>query len=527
MSEETEKSSLIRSGISLTLLTLISRFLGLIREIVKAAFLGTSALGDAFGIAFKIPNLFRRLFAENSVSVAFIPTFQKYLKTKSKQETKEFVNATLTLVTFVVAIIVTLGMIFSPLLVRIFAGKEHAAVLNEMTLLTRIMFPYLFVISIAAFLQGILNGIKIFSPSGFTPILFNICVIGGTFALTPFVKNPARAMSIGVLVGGIIQAGFQLPFVIKNGWAIHFTSIKKAFSNEGTKTVLHLIGPTIIGMAAYQVNDLVSTALAGHAGIGYTSSLDYSLRLQELILGIFVVSIGTVILPDLSGLAQKKDWYKFNDLLSTSLKIVTLICIPVTFFSLITGENIIRLIFQRHNFGEDSVAMTTPIFYFHIIGLVFIALNRILAPAFYAQGNTKLPTIAGICGVIVNLILACILVIPMQGNGIAFALSIASFVNTIILIMMLGKTKTVDVSLIVGKTVKYSLKMLLFSIIAAAPTFLLHDKLFSLFSSGNIIFDQGIPLIISALIFASIGIVLLVITHDPMLKTTIKKIRKQ
>ena len=519
-----KKQSLVRSGINLSILTLISRVLGLAREMIKAAFLGTSALGDAFGIAFKIPNLFRRLFAENSVSVAFIPTFQKYLKTKTKQETKKFVNATLTLVTFAVAIVVILGMIFSPWLVRIFAGKEHASVMGEMTLLTRIMFPYLLVISIAAFFQGVLNGIKIFSPSGFTPILFNLCVIGGTFALTPFVANPARAMAIGVLVGGIVQASFQLPYVVKNGWPLHFTKLKTAFSNEGTRTVLRLIGPTIIGMAAYQLNDLVSTALAGHAGIGYASSLDYSLRLQELILGIFVVSIGTVILPDLSGMAQKKDWPQFNELLSNALCIVTLISIPVTVFSLITGENIIRLIFQTHNFNENSVALTTPIFKFHILGLLFIALNRILAPAFYAQGNTKLPTIAGILGVIVNLITACILVIPFKGAGIALALTIASFVNTVFLIILLGKIGTINVSSILNRTLQYSIKMIIFSIIAATPIYFLHDTIFSWFSIGNRIIDQGIPLIICGIIFAVIGIFLLFLTRDSILSSIVKKI---
>jgi putative peptidoglycan lipid II flippase len=535
MSEKTENAveqissqknhSLVRSGISLSILTLISRVLGLAREMIKAAFLGTTALGDAFGIAFKIPNLFRRLFAENSVSVAFIPTFQKYLKTKTKEETKDFVNATLTLVTFSVAIVVALGMIFSPWLVNIFAGKEHAAVMGEMTLLTRIMFPYLLVISIAAFFQGVLNGIKIFSPSGFTPILFNLCVIGGTFALTPFVANPARAMAIGVLVGGIVQACFQLPYVIKNGWPLHFTKLKTAFSNEGTRTVLRLIGPTIIGMAAYQVNDLVSTALAGHAGIGYASSLDYSLRLQELILGIFVVSIGTVILPDLSGMAQKKDWKLFNTLLSNALRIVTLICIPVMSFSLITGENMIRLIFQTHSFNENSVAMTTPIFRYHMLGLLFIALNRILAPAFYAQGNTKLPTIAGVFGVVVNLIAACLLVIPMKGAGIALALTIASFVNTIVLVIMLHKTGTVNVPLIVGKTLQYCLKMIIFSIIASTPVYFLHDYIFSFFSVGNRIIDQGIPLIICSLIFAVIGFGLLFVSRDSILKSVIKKLK--
>ncbi|MBQ1198025.1 MAG: murein biosynthesis integral membrane protein MurJ, partial [Spirochaetaceae bacterium] len=166
--------SLASAGIKLSILTLGSRLLGLVREMTKATFLGTSGLADAFGVAFMIPNLFRRLFAENSISVAFIPTFKKYLEEnpEDKQSTKDFINATFTLVTFLTTIVVTIGIIFSPWIVKIFSNGESSEILVEMSVLTRIMFPYLLVISIAALFQGILNGLKIFSPSGFTPILF-------------------------------------------------------------------------------------------------------------------------------------------------------------------------------------------------------------------------------------------------------------------------------------------------------------------------------------------------------------------
>jgi putative peptidoglycan lipid II flippase len=175
---------------------------------------------------------------------------------------------------------------------------------NEITVLTRIMFPYLFLISIAAFFQGVLNGCNIFAPSGFTPVLFNSIVIIATYILSPHTSNPARAMAIGVVTGGSIQAVFQWPFIRKTGWKMRLTSLRKTFQNPGTKKVISLIIPTIIGIAAYQLNDLVSTSMATRAGEGIASSLQFSLRLQELILGIFAVSIGTVILPDMSGLAN-------------------------------------------------------------------------------------------------------------------------------------------------------------------------------------------------------------------------------
>ena len=293
------KKSLLASGLSLSFFTLCSRILGLVREMTKASFLGTSKFADAFGIAFMIPNLLRRLFAENSISVAFIPTFRGYLEdsaTSGKdsdefKKTKEFLNSTITLISFCTTVVVILGIAFSPLIIPLFLDESDSVLTAEAVLLTRIMFPYLFVISLAAFFQGILNGVKIFSPSGFTPVLFNSIVIACTYIFTPLLtKNvadaelraqmAARAMSIGVLIGGCVQAIFQLPFVIKTGWFCHFTSLKKAFKNPGTKKVIALVGPTVIGMAAYQLNDVISTALAGKAGTGIVSSLQYSLRLQ-------------------------------------------------------------------------------------------------------------------------------------------------------------------------------------------------------------------------------------------------------
>ena len=526
-----KKNSLLAAGAQLSLLTLVSRVLGLVREATKAAFLGTSYLADAFGIAFMIPNLFRRLFAENSISVAFIPTFKAYLETadteSGRQETQDFVNATCTLVTFLTTAVVVLGICLTPFLVPLFYKDGNLTVLEETTLLTRIMFPYLLVISVAAFFQGILNGLKIFAPSGFTPILFNIIVIAATYLLSPFTTNPARAMAIGVMAGGTVQAAFQLPFVLKGGWRVSLTSLKKAFSNPGTKKVIALVGPTIIGMAAYQLNDVVSTSLAGHAGTGVVSSLQYSLRLQELILGIFAVSIGTVILPDMAGLAKRQQWEEFGAMLTQSVKIIALITIPITFFSLITGEHIIALVYKSKNFDQESVRLTLEAFIFHISGLFFIAANRIISPAFYAQGNTKSPATAGILGFAVNMVLALLLVKPMAGGGIALALSLASLANTIFLLVFLARTKRFALGAVVRGMVGYSLKMVALSAIASIPLILLKDRLFSLFTFGTRILQEGLPLLLAALIFGAVGVGLLIVTRDSLVQVIARKLRRK
>ena len=538
-----KSKSIVRSGLLLTLMTFASRIMGLIREMTKASFLGTGLYADCFSVAFMIPNLFRRLFAENAISVAFIPTFKDYLakgeSDENKKSTQEFLHATFTLVTFLTACVVVLGVLLTPFIMPLFckapeAGSaDYAAQLeyyllerSETAALTRIMFPYLFLISIAAFFQGILNTCGIFAPSGFTPVMFNGIVIVSTYLLAPHTSNPARAMSLGVILGGSVQAIFQWPFVMKTGWKVGVTSIKKAFSNPGTRKVLSLIAPTIVGIAAYQLNDTVSTSLAKYVGPGIASSLQYSLRLQELILGIFAVSIGTVILPDLSGFANKKDWSEFNKMLLQAIKIMTLISIPITAYSLITGRELISLLYKKNQFDDNSVAMTLGVFRFHIAGLLFIALNRIMAPAFYAQKKPKLPTIAGLINFASNIILVLILSRPMKGNGIALALSVASLFNTVFLFIFMKKMESIEVGKLARGTILYALKMCVFSVIAAVPTYFVHKLTVDYFAGYSKIICYGAPIVISGIIFALIGVLELVITRDEIVRVILKKVKK-
>lgn len=528
MSSKKNKKSLVRSGLLLSLMTFASRIMGLIREMTKASFLGTGMLADAFSVAFMIPNLLRRLFAENAVSAAFIPTFKEYLSkgdsAENKKDTQDFIKATFTLVSFLTACVVVIGIIITPLLMPFF-GKDSVEQ-QEIAVLTRIMFPYLFVISIAAFFQGVLNGCNIFAPSGFTPVLFNGIIILATYILSPYTQNPARAMSIGVIAGGFIQALFQFPFIRKTGWKVGFTTLKKTFSNPGTRRVIALIVPTIIGIAAYQLNDAVSTSLATKTGTGIASSLQYSLRLQELILGIFAVSIGTVILPDLSGLAQEKNWGEFNSMLTQAIKIMTVISIPVTAYSLITGEELISLLYKNKMFDENSVAMTLGVFRYHIVGLVFIALNRIIAPAFYAQGETKLPSYAGIICFATNILLVVILRIPMGGNGIALALSLASFVNTVVLFIFMKKMPGFNRGKVLKDSIIYALKICVYSVIAAVPCYFLRPVLNNFFEPYGRLIGYGAPVLILALVFGFIGVLELVITKDEIVMVIKGKLKK-
>jgi putative peptidoglycan lipid II flippase len=516
-------ASLVRHGSALSLLTLISRVLGLLREMTKARFLGTSALSDAFSVAFLLPNLFRRLFAEGSISVAFIPTYKEYLLEGNREKTREFLSCVFTFLTFIVTLMVMAGILAAPLLVRIFGIEEF----DETVLLTRVMFPFLGFISLAALFQGVLNSLHIFTPSGLAPILLNIVTILCAYALSPFTKNPARAMAAGILIGGFLEAAIQLPFVLKNGQTFFITGLKRAVNNPGTRKVLRLISPTVIGMAAYQINDLVSTALGGRAGEGVVSSLQFSLRLQELFLGVFAVSIGTVLLPNLAEYAKTSQWEIYNKRLVSSINIIALITIPVTFFSLAQGQSLIRLLFQSHSFDETSVTLTLAAFSFHMPGLLFIALNRIIAPAFYAQSDTMSPTIAGIISMVVNIVLAAVLVRYFSGAGIAFALSFASAINTILLVIFLGRNPNINLGSVIGSALLYILKMLLLSALAVIPIYFLSPVLHDICIGHGRFISYGIPLAVDAVIFLLLGILLLALVKDKNFTGLLKMIRKK
>ena len=515
--------SLIRQGSTLSLLTLASRTLGLIREMAKASLLGTSPLSDAFSVAFMIPNLFRRLFAEGSIAVAFIPTFKEYLlrqaTEESSEEIRDFLSSMLTFLTFFVSLAVCVGILVAPWVVRIFGMEEY----QETVFLTRVMFPYLGFISLAALFQGILNSLHIFAPSGMAPIVLNSVMILCAYALKDHTANPARALAIGVLLGGFLEGALQLPFLIHRVPRFFYTSLRKAIANPGTRQVLRLIGPTIFGMAAYQLNDLVSTALAGNAGAGVVSSLQYSLRIQELILGIFAVSLGTVLLPDLAESAKLGQWESYNDQLLSAIRIIAFITIPITFYSLLQGQTIIRLLFQAQSFDDDSVALTYRAFRFHIVGLYFIALNRILAPAFYAQSDSKSPTVAGIISFGLNMLLALVLSPRMKGGGIALALTLSSAGNTVLLLWFLGRNQNINVGMVLKPALAYTAKLALVSILAALPLLLLNPYLSAFFGGRGRLISFGLPLCISAALYGALGILLLLLTGDQQVRQIFNK----
>ena len=507
----------MRESGKLSVLTMISRILGLVRDATRANLMGTGLLGEAFTVAFNTPNLFRRLLAEGSMSVALIPTLRTYLSEGDDRRTEDFLSATFTVLIIVVGIVVALGIAGSSAIANLYAsvGRQPDVAFDalETAVLMRIMFPFLALVSIAAFLQGILNAHGVFGPSGMAPILFNVCFIVVPVLFGSVFGNPARAMAAGVLVGGVAQAVCQLPAVIRSGSRFRFVPVLVALRDPGMRKVLTLVAPTILGMAAYELNAFVSTALA--AGVGAATSIGLSIRLQELVLGVFVVSVGTVLLPELSGLAGKGQWDLFVVRFKQALEAVMLVTVPVAVFSIIARVDIVTLLFKRGAFDDTSVIMTADAFFYHTLGLIFIAANRIIAPVFYARKDTRSPTWAGMAAFGVNILVAMALSPFMRGSGIALALSIASAVNTGIYLWMLSRMGLEGMGRALAGAATYALRLGVFSGIAAFPVVMARPVLDRLVGTHPSRFvSSGVPFVLGALVFGVVGVLLLVLTRD-------------
>lgn len=524
------KGNMIRSGSLFALLTLASRFLGLIRVRAQATLLGTTSLGDAFNAAFIVPNLLRRLFAENTMSVAFVPTFRRYLVEGRLAEVKHFISAVCTVLGFLTTVVVALGMVGTPLIMSLL---QHQSV--EASQLGRIMFPYLIAISLAALFQGLLNSMKIFGPSSFVPILFNLSFIGFGYLGGWLFDAPAHGMAWGVLIGGVIQALFQLPFVWRMGFRFSLVSLPAAFRHPGVLRIFRLIGPTIVGTSAYLLNATLSSALAGFAGEGVLSALNISLRLQELVLGVFAVSVGTVMLPNLSGLVTKGDWKGFVKTALRGVETIILITIPVSLFSLVYGYDIVSFLFLGGVFTAESAQMTTEVFYFHIVGLPWIAVNRVLSPAFYALGNTRLPTLAGVLALAFNGALSLILVFPLGGPGIAFALSASALLNSLLLFAFLPRLATkkpgLQLGTITAPTALYGLRVCL----SALPSLALaHWVIRPLVADGTQalapVWGSFLQLVVGSVAFFGIFLLVVVLTKEErsraLLASALQKLRR-
>jgi putative peptidoglycan lipid II flippase len=431
-----QKKEVAKSAFSMGILTILSKFFGLARDMLIAATLGTTMYADAFAQAFRLPNLLRRFFAEGAFTSGFIPVFSELKAKNQKKEMNLFISRLFILQTITLLLVVIVGIVFAPFIVNLFF-KGFAKVQGKIELtisLTRLMFGYIFFISLAAICQGVLNSHKIFSIPAATPILLNISIITCAFIFRGQFANETYPFAIGVLIGGFLQFASQIPFLKKTGFTFLFTT--KIFDKKVIKA-LTLMVPVIVSGGIYQINIVISQNIASYLPNGQVIALDYSYRLIEIVLGAFAVSLATVVLPVLSDSVANNKQEEVEDIIIFSLKLTALVAIPATVGLFILRYDIVSLIYQRYSFSEESVKLVATALAYHSFGLLFIAIYRILVRYFYAHKDMKTPLIVSLISVVINIALCYYLAPILQLGGIALAITVSSAVSSLMLLTII------------------------------------------------------------------------------------------
>ena len=425
-------------------MTLCSRVFGLIRDIIIAKSFGSTDIADAFFIAFKIPNFFRRLFAEGAFSQAFIPVLTEYRVHRSKQEVKQFVNRIGSLLTVALLLFVGIAMIavsgLTTLFAPGFAEQPDKFILTRDML--RITLPYLLLISLTGFAGAVLNSYDRFAVPSITPIVLNICLIIATLVATPWFNQPIMALAWGVLVAGVLQLLFQCPFLLQLHLLPTFQWIG---SDQGVKKVLRLMIPTLFSVSVSQINLLLDTLIASFLISGSVSWLYYSERLMSLPLGVLGIAISTVILPHLSKHHTNTELHSFSITLDWSIRVIILIGMPAVIALLWVGKPILSTLFQYGEMSVFDINMTTLSLATYSCGLIAFMLIKVLTSGFYARHNTTTPVRIGIIAIASNMVLSIGLALPLHhyyqlGHvGLALSTSLAAWINALTLLWLLRR----------------------------------------------------------------------------------------
>ena len=467
--------------------TLLSRIFGLIRDVVIAAFFGAGLASDAFFVAFRIPNLLRRLFAEGSLSIAFIPVLTDCYTHEGKNEAFKLARAAVRWLFVLLLIVSVAGIFFSPVIIRFMAPgfAESPEKLSITITLARIMFPYIFFIGMVALCMSILNVLGHFAAPALAPVLLNIAMICSVFFVSPYMSDPVTGLAIGVLVGGFLQLAFQIPFLIKKGF--YFWHKTKLY-HPGLKKTGLLMLPAIFGAAVYQINILISTLLASLLEEGSVSYLYYADRLVQFPLGIFAIATATAVLPSLSRQASVKDFDSFKDTFALALRLVLFLTIPSMAGLIVLKEPIIGLLFERGAFDAEATRLTAFALLYYTLGLWAFAAVRIVVSTFYALQDTVTPVKMAAVSIIANLFLSIILMKPLGHGGLALSTSLSSVLNLALLVWVLrkrlGPLGWRNILSSACKTVVCSVIMGFIIWIMAAHTVFYEESTFSVLLSG-------------------------------------------
>lgn len=433
--------NLLKALFTISGLTLLSRVLAFVRDILIARIFGAGMATDAFFVAFKLPNMLRRLFAEGAFSQAFVPIFSEYKNRRGNDETKLMLDHVTTLLALILFVVTLIGIIAAPILVYI-SAPGFVATPDKFKLtvqLLQISFPYIFFISLVSVAAGILNTYNKFWVPAFTPVLMNICFIAAALWLAPYCNPPILALAIAVFVAGVVQLLFQIPFLKKIGMMPRF-SIN--FKDEGVRRILKQMGPAIFGVSVSQISLLINTIFASFMIAGSVSWLYYADRLMEFPSGLLGVALGTILLPSLSKLHSNGDTAEYSKILDWGLRLIFMLALPAAVALGLIAVPLLATFFQHGAFGVNDVQMTRNALVGYSIGLIGILSVKVLAPAFYARQNIRTPVKVAIVTLLVTQALNLfffLFVESLQHAGLALSISLGACLNSGILYYLLRK----------------------------------------------------------------------------------------
>lgn len=445
-------SRMLRSGAIVSAMTMVSRVLGLARDAIIFHFFPAGGSLDAFFVAFRVPNLLRRMVAEGAFSLAFIPVLAEYKESRSEEDLQKLLNhvaGTLSLVLFGITI---LGMIGAPLLAMLFApgfmfgeGQQDGSQAKLTADLIFITFPYIFLIALSAFVSAILNTFQKFAVPAFTPVLLNVALISAVIWWAPNFEQPVEALAWGVIIGGVLQLAFQIPSLMKLG-LLPKPNFKRG--HEGVKRIMKLMLPALLGSSVAQINILINTAIASLLAAGSISWLYASDRFVELPLAIIGVAIGVVILPKLSGDHINAKSKAFSETLDWGVRLGLLISLPAMIGLMLLAKPILATVLANGVNNWNLVEMSSLSLITYSFGLPAFILVKVLAPGFYSRQNTQTPVRIGLFAVLSNIILSIVIVYPWvkmdvigPHAGLALATALAGYINAGLLFYQLKKQK--------------------------------------------------------------------------------------
>jgi len=432
--------NLLKALATISSLTLVSRILAFVRDVLIARIFGAGAATDAFFVAFKLPNLLRRLFAEGAFSQAFVPIFGEYKNRRGKDETKLLVDHVATMLALILFVVTLVGIIAAPVFVFISApGFIKDAPKFELTVqLLRITTPYIFFISLVAVAAGILNTYNKFWVPAFAPILLNICFIGGALWLAPYVDPPIMALAWAVFVAGIVQLAFQLPFLKKIGMLPRF---RFSLKDEGMRRVIRQMGPAVFGVSVAQISLIINTIFASFLVAGSVSWLYYADRLMEFPSGVLGVALGTILLPSLSKCFATDNMAEYSKLLDWGLRLTIMLTLPAALALGMIAVPLLATFFQHGVFAAHDVLMTSRALIGYSIGLIGLILVKILAPGFYAKQDIRTPVKIAIVTLLATQAMNVLFIFGMnlQHAGLALSIGLGACLNSAILFYYLRK----------------------------------------------------------------------------------------